>query len=954
MTTLTPTSLRCEYRVDPLGIDVSQPRLSWIVTSDARNQIQTAYRVVVAENRETLGDDPATLWDSGRVKSDQTTAIYAGQPLKSRQRAYWKVRVWDRDGRDSDWSLPSFWVMGLLEPEDWRVQWVGYDEPYAAVCRSGHLATGSSLDRSLVKMVRLTARAFRGCTPAFVRKAGRSIVMRIMHFILTRKVTGFKPVFAPCPFLRKEFVCRTPVRATLYSSALGLYEIHINGNRVGEDYLTPGWTDYHRRVYYQTYDVTSLLHEGRNAIGAILSDGWYSGYVGPGGKRCWYGIHPRLAIQLEIEYRDGPTTIVTTDSTWRAVTGPLREADLLMGETYDAQAELTGWSRAGHDDAAWSPVSVTQRVEGRLQAMPHIGVRKTAEIKPVLLTEPKSGRYVYDMGRNFAGWARLKVEGEAGTRVTLRFAERLDRDGTIYTANLRWARATDTYILKGAGIEEWEPRFTYHGFQYVELTGYPGTPDIDTLTGIVIQSAISTAGWFECSNDLVNALHENITWTQRANFIDIPTDCPQRDERLGWLGDAQVFARTAMYNMDVASFFSKWLRDLADARSAGGAYPDFAPRGPVAQDGAPGWADAGIICPWTLYMVYGDTRIVEMHYDAMKNWVEHIRDGNPDLLWTRRTGGDNGDWLALDDGTPRPVLATAYFAHSTSLLAKMAAAIGRAQDADTYKRLSEAVKDAFNRAYVGADGRVTGDTQTCYVLSLGFDLLPVRLRPQAARWLVQAIERANGHLSTGFFGTACLAPALTAHGYVDIVYRLLLNETFPSWGYSIRHGATSVWERWDGWTEEKGFADPSMNSFSHCAFGSIGEWLFTTVAGIDTDGPGFRRIVIRPQPGGGLTYARAQYDSINGCIRTHWLIEGASFHLQVAIPANTTALIFLPTHHPESVTEEGSPVARAGDIEIAWVEEKAVVLRVGSGHYQFRADLSGFTGIGPALPTPPR
>ncbi|MGH7331324.1 MAG: family 78 glycoside hydrolase catalytic domain, partial [Candidatus Rokuibacteriota bacterium] len=744
--TLTPAYLRCEYRINPLGIDVVRPRLSWIVESDERNQRQTAYRVLVADSGEALDQDRATLWDSGRVATDHTVAVYAGLALTSRQRACWKVRVWDRDGGASEWSSRAFWTLGLLDREEWRAQWIGHDAPYAAILGSGHVATARAGAPGLIGFLRGPARAFRRYAPEWLWRATKKTVIRILQSIMARGFARFAPVLAPCPYLRKEFRCGKPVRAILYASALGIHEVHINGHRVGDDYFAPGWTDYARRVYYQTHDVTSLVNEGRNAIGAILADGWYAGYVGPAGGRSYYGVHPRLVVQLEIECADGSAMTVVTDPTWKATTGPHQEADLLMGETYDARAELTGWTQPEYDDSAWSPVSVTPKIDPLLQAMPHVPVRKTAEIKPVRLSMPRAGCYVYDMGRNFAGWARVRVAGAAATRVVLRFAERLNPDGSVYTANLRGARARDTYILKGAGVEEWEPRFTYHGFQYVELTGYPGTPDLDTITGIVVHSATPPTGWFDCSNGLVNALYENVTWTQRANSMDVPTDCPQRDERLGWLGDAQVFVRAATYNMDVASFFSKWLTDVADAQFEAGGYPDFAPRLFLTQDGSPGWADAGIICPWTLYQVYGDTRIVETHYEAMKQWLEYIREGNPDLRWTRRTGNDNGEWLAADERTPRAVLATAYFAYSTSLLARMAAAIGQAEDAGRFHRLSQAIKDAFNAAYVSADGRVTGNTQTCYALALHFDLLPEALRGESARWLVEAIAKANGHL----------------------------------------------------------------------------------------------------------------------------------------------------------------------------------------------------------------
>lgn len=946
---LTPEYLRCEYRVDPVGIDALRPRLSWILGSGERNQRQTACRVLVADSREALGRDQGTLWDTGVLETDETAHSYEGRTLESRQRCSWKVRVWDRRGQASDWSTTAFWTMGLLDRVAWRARWIGYNAPYARVRGSGHLVLSrrlstfpaSNLPPSFKRLVLAGWSLARRIAPDLTRRVGRRLVTRLVRPIVWRRLARFRPVLPPCPYLRKEFVCSRPSRATLYASALGVYELHLNGARVGDDHLAPGWTDYHRRAYYQTYDVTPLIEDGGNAIGAILADGWYSGYLGPSGRRGYYGVHPWLIAQLELEYPDGSMAAVVTDSTWKTTTGPHLEADLLMGETYDARRELPGWTRPGYDDSAWPSVLVAEDVQTTLCAMPHPPIRKMAEITPVRTWQVRPGCYVFDMGRNVAGWARVKVSGPSGTRVVLRLAERLNPDGTIYTANLRSARATDTYVLKGGGEEVWEPRFTYHGFQYVELTGSPDTPTCDTVTGIVVHTAAPSAGSFECSNPLVNALYENIVWTQRANLMDIPTDCPQRDERLGWLGDAQVFMRTATYNMDMASLLGKWLVDVADAQSDTGAYPDVAPRGPARQDGAPGWADAGIIGPWTLYWVYGDRRFIERHYAAMKRWIAYVCEGNPDLLWRRRTGLDHGDWNALDDSTPSVVFATACFAHSTALLARMAAATDQVGDAARYTRLAEEIRSAFNRMFVGAEGRVKGNTQTCYALALQLELLPTAVRSRAAQRLVEAIQERDGHLSTGFFGTACLPLALTSHGHVDVAYGMLLKETYPSWGYWIRQGATSLWERWDGWTETQKFQDPMMNSFCHPAFGSIGEWLFRVVAGIDTDEPGFKRVVVCPRPGGGLTHAGARYDSVRGRIETSWRIQHDAFELDVRIPANTTATVFMPARTANSITEGGRPVLAAADIEVAGIEGDRIVLKIGSGRYRFQAERTG-------------
>ena len=894
--------LRCEYRVNPLGIDVVKPRLSWIMESNQRGQMQRAYQILVADSEEKLKRNEGQLWDSGKVESEQSNqVVYEGQPLVSRMRCYWKVRVWDKDDSPatlgsnqnpplagSAWSEAAMWTVGLLESGDWQAKWIGYD------------AEQLNSDNK-------------------------------------EKPDPNALVLPPPPYLRRAFLVGRPIkRAVVYASALGLYELHINGKRVGEDYFTPGWTDYPARVYYQTYEVTDLIKKGGNAIGAILADGWYAGYLGFGRKREHYGSEPRLLVQLEIEYDNGHIQTVVTDKTWKAIYGPLLESDFLMGEIYDARKEMPGWDTSSFDDSAWHTVAVTDKSEGRVQSYPGVTVQKILEIKPKKLTEPEKGVYVFDMGQNFAGWVRLKVSGKAGTKVVLRFAEMLKPDGTIYTENLRAARCTDTYILKGTGKEIWEPQFTFHGFRYVEVTGYPGGPGLDAITGVVVHSDIPVVGSFECSNPMVNQLYSNIVWSQRGNFIEIPTDCPQRDERLGWTGDAQIFVRTATYNMDVAAFFTKWLVDLEDAQSAEGAFPDVAPRKVAMGDGTAAWGDAGVICPWTIYEVYGDKQVIERHYESMKKWISYLKKNSKDLL---RPAKGYGDWVSIASDTPKDVIATAYFAYSTRLVSKVAAVLGKDDDAGKYEELFEQIKNAFNNAYVSEDGRIKGETQTCYLLGLYFDLLPEDKRESATQHLIEAIRKKDWHLSTGFVGLSYLVPTLTQTGHLDIAYRLLNNDTFPSWGYSIKNGATTIWERWDGWTEEKGFQTPGMNSFNHYAFGSIGRWLLGTVAGIETDGPGYKQIIIRPMPGGGMDYAKASYKSIHGKIVSDWRIKGSTFTLNITIPANTTAKVYVPTEDIENVTVGGRPAAKAGAVSLLRREKDRAVFAVGSGQYRFVSKL---------------
>ncbi len=770
-------------------------------------------------------------------------------------------------------------------------------------------------------------------------------------------VTSGRLFLPPAQYLRTRFALDKPVkRATVYASALGNYELHINGQRVGDAYFTPGWTDYRIRVLCNTYDVTRQLKKGLNAVGAILADGWYSGYIGWGRMRDHYGKDPRFAAQLHIEFTDGTSKIITTDGSWKAATGPILEGDFLMGETYDARKEISDWSTADFDDSQWSPVDVTARIAVPVNPHPGVPVRQFQSVRPVSVSEPTPGAYVFDMGTNFAGFVRLKVSGaEPGQKIVLRFAERLNPDGTIYTTNLRGARATDTYICAGTGRETWQPRFTFHGFQYVEVTGYPGRPGRDAITGIELTSDTPVVGSFECSDEMANMLYHNICQTQRANFIEVPTDCPQRDERLGWMGDAQTYVRTATYNSDVAAFFTKWLVDVEDAQLPNGAFTDVSPRIVAEGGGTAAWGDAGVICPWTLYQVYGDTRVLSEHYDAMTKWIDYCKGTTKGLL---RPAAGYGDWLSIHADTPKDVLATAYFAYSTNLVAQAAEVLGKQADARKYRQLFAEIKKAFNDAYVTADGHIKGNTQTVYVLALAFDLLPTEKREQVTQYLVNDIRSRNWHLSTGFVGTKDLMTTLTRFGRTDVAYNLFHNDTFPSWGFSIRHGATSIWERWDGWTPEKGFQDPGMNSFAHYSFGAVGEWMFKTIAGIDTSGPGYEHIVIRPCPDGRLSWAKASYDSIRGRIATAWKIEHRrqnagwdllhldssstrvpTLVLDVTIPANTDATVYVPTADPQRVTESGNVASQATGVTFIGAEGNNAVFRIGSGHYRFAAPL---------------
>ncbi|AQT67447.1 Bacterial alpha-L-rhamnosidase [Anaerohalosphaera lusitana] len=740
----------------------------------------------------------------------------------------------------------------------------------------------------------------------------------------------------PARYLRRSFAVQEKriAKARLYATALGIYQMFVNGQRVTEDYFSPGWTDYEKRIYYRTYDVTDMIKQGNNAVGAILADGWFAGYVGYGGQRNHYGKKLRLLSQLHITYDDGSSQVVASGPDWKASLGPIGYADFLMGESYDARLEMPGWDTADFDDAEWRKVAVGgEEVQPKIQAAVHQPVIVFEKVKPVSVTEPKPGQYVFDMGQNFAGVVRIQINGESGQKITLRHAEWLQSDGTIYTENLRSADATDIYICKGNGEETWQPYFTFHGFQYVEVTGLDAKPDLDMLTGLALSSDTPTAGTFECSDPMVNKIQQNSVWTQRANFIDIPTDCPQRDERLGWTGDAQVYINTACYHNDVHAFFTKWLVDLEDAQRADGQFPRVAPLKVAGADGGPAWADAGVICPWTIYKMYGDERVLEKHYEAMKEFIEFRKNRCTDELLPPARFHCYGDWLNIDDNTPKDVIFMSYFAYSTDLLARTARVLGYEDDAAAYDKLFEKIKASFNEAYVAEDGKIKGDSQTAYVLAIAHDLLDEDMQKKAAEHLLRRIDENDGHLSTGFIGTKDLMLVLAKIGRNDVAYKLLHNDTFPSWGFSIKHGATSIWERWNGWTPDEGFANPGMNSFAHYSFGAVCQWMFENIGGIRTEGAGFENIVLKPRPGGELKWAKTRYDSVRGTIETDWKLDGKHFNCTVVIPPNTTAEVHMPAITKQSVQAE--PFGK-----VISFDDGVAVLELKSGRYELQSNIA--------------
>ncbi len=856
-TALGVSHLRCEYQIDPVGIDVRKPRLSWELESSDKNVMQTSYELQTARSEEDLSKGK-TFWESGKVASDVSVGVeFAGPALVSGAIYYWRVRVADNHGHVSEWSKTAKWEMGLLDAADWNAKWI---------------------------------------TSGLIEDPTKS---------------------NPAPLLRKEFTLHKkvrPQRARLYVTAMGLYQVELNGRRVGDQYFTPGWTAYDFRFQYQAYDVTEMLKTGTNCLGVMLGDGWYRGPLTWDMKRNNYGKNLGLLAQLVITWADGSKETVASDGSWKASTGAVLESGLYDGETYDARLEKDGWSAPGFDDQGWSSVSVQEAPPARLVAAAGPPVKEIEEIRPVKVLKTPAGETVLDMGQNMVGWMRFRLTAPSGTTITLRHAEVLDNKGNLYTENLRAAKQIVRYTAKGGGTELYQPHFTFQGFRYVSVSGWPGEVKPEQFTGVVVHSAMERTGAFETSSSLLNQLQHNILWGQRGNFLDVPTDCPQRDERLGWTGDAQAFAPTASFNFDTAGFYEKWMKDLALDQQDDGAVPHVIPN-VLTHDtrkessASAGWADAATVVPWTVYQAFGDKRILEQQYPSMKAWVEYMRrEAGSSAIW--RSGFTFGDWLAFATTdadypgatTDKDFLETVYFARSTALLAKSAEALGKKEDASEYWELETKIKSAFQKEFVTPSGRLSPNTQTAYALALAFGLLPETQRAEAAGRLAADV-RNFGHLTTGFLGTPVLCAALSDYGYLDEAYMLLNRTEYPSWLYPVTKGATTIWERWDGIKPDGSFQDPGMNSFNHYAYGAIGEWMYSVVAGlqIDEKRPGYKHILIEPRPGGALTRATASVDSVYGRVSSGWEIADGKMKLKVEVPPNTSATVKMPSGKVEEV-----------------------------------------------------
>jgi alpha-L-rhamnosidase len=1096
---LAPVDLRCDAMTAPLGIDDARPQLSWRLQDSRFGARQTAYRIRIATAEALLQAGSADVWDSGRIASDRSVGVvYDGPPLQPERRYFWRVEVWDKEGAAYPASPIAWFETGLLRPENWRAQWIGYEETELRRIREsgalwimdrgeqsaagaqravsgpsrhefllhvrlsgavrfahlyvtgedtaaawlngrqvlpaqpmppwGHLPWKSYRERDVtaalqqgdnalaVEVTRYTPGAgggYKGPNPGrtpmsaclYIEMSDGKTVLRVSgedwKAALNAGAGWRQPGFddsawqsaaryapidpeesadvgnpwptGPVVMLRKSFQAQGPVRsARLYATALGAYRFWINGLPAGDQVLAPGWTDYRVRVVYQAYDVTAAIHAGANAIGAYLAPGWYTTPLMWQGQPYNYGnTPPALKAQLRIEHEDGSVEWIATDPTWRASVSPILKAEIYNGEIYDSGREQPGWNTTSFSDAAWRPAETVHPLEPEIVAQSFQPVRVERTLRALTLSSPKPGVYIYDFGQNMAGVARLRMQQPAGTRVRLRYAEVLNPDGTIYTANLRTAKATDEYVfsdqgkdkfepLTDQGKDEFEPLFTFHGFRYVELTGLKEKPGLEDVTAVVFHTDAPFSGQLRTGSPMINQLWSNILWGQRSNFIGVPTDCPQRDERLGWTADAQVFWRTASYNMDLTQFSKKYAADIRGTQYRTAMYGIFAPGTAERNPGyAAGWSDAGVIIPWTSWMQTGDARILEENWEAMTGYLAAIAAESPDFLW-KKSGTAFGDWLAPEGRTNQTLVATAYWAYDVSLMRQMAHALGKTGEEEAYGALFEKIKAAFIAAFVRPDGFVAGadngpspfgridnpgatssggDTQTGYVLALHMKLLPDSLRQAASDRLAAKIEANGGRLGTGFLGTPYLLSTLSGAGHADLAYRLLLNTQYPSWGYLVEHGATTMWERWNG---DQMRGDPSMNSYNHYAYGAVADWIYRYAAGVDTapGDPGFHTLWLHPTFDARLGSLDYTYESPYGRVRSAWSVQGATAKWSVTVPANSSAELRLTEEQQRDYLLDGAPLDASGKLRSSPGGAGERIFELPAGAYSFTVNLA--------------
>lgn len=1045
-------NLRCENLVNPLGIDTSQPRLSWELSSGERAVRQTAYQILVASSEASLEAGQGDLWDSGKVASDQSILVhYSGKPLASHAECYWKVRVWDQTERSSAWSKPAHWSMGLLAPSDWKANWIGLEaedviqqltdtswiwypegEPEKSApietnyfrrvvtlpadrkikqavfqytgdneCRGwiNEFDIGARNSFKTVKWNDITTRIEPGKTyvfgltgrnlgeennPAGVVglltiefQTGEPMVIRTdeqwkvsknlepgwnttafddAHWVAAKVLgpAGMQPWGEtrtaeerrlPARWLRKEFDVEKKIkRATVSLSGLGLSELYLNGKKVGDDVLSPALSQYDQRVYYVTHDVTRQLKRGANALGVVLGGGrYYSDRSKVYAGTVNFGW-PKLLLHLRIEHTDGSVREIVSDETWKLTRdGPIISSGEFDGEEYDARKQLTGWDRAKFDDSNWQPAPVVSAPPGELSAQMTEPIRVTETIRPISVSEIKPGVYIYDLGQNLVGWCRVRVKGPAGRTVTLRHAETINPDGSLYMANLRGAQVTDSYTLKGRGTEVWEPRFTYHGFRYVEVTRLPGIASLSAIEGRVVHDDLPSAGEFACSNELLNRIYRNVRWGTRGNYRSIPTDCPQRDERQGWLGDRSEECRGESYLFSIANLYPKWLQDISDSQRESGSVPDVAPAyWPIYSDNVT-WPSTLVIAPGVIHRQYGDLAPIADRYESAKKWLNYMNGFFTNGIIAKDS---YGDWCVPPEDlkqihskdparqTDKALLATSYFYYDLKLMERYARLLDKPDDAARFGKWADEVKASFNQRFLDrAKGIYDNGSQTSCVLPLAFGLVPEDLRPRVFAHLVGKIENeTKGHIGTGLIGGQFLMRVLSDNGRPDLAYRIASQTEYPSWGYMISQGATTIWELWNGNT-----ADPAMNSGNHVMLvGDLVIWFYEYLAGIAADPkqPGFKHIIMKPHPVGDLKFAKATHHSPYGLITSDWRKDGGRFEWRIEVPPNTSATVYVPKMSKSSVTESGKPLGQARGARLLRAESDRIVLQLGSGKYR--------------------
>jgi alpha-L-rhamnosidase len=1076
-----PAELKCESLVQPIGVDSERPRLSWRLHDPRTGAKQTAYRVLVASQGRLLDSGKPDVWDSGRISSDQSVDIpYGGAPLSAETRYYWRVQVWDKDGKPYPESAASWWETGLFGK--WQAaHWIGYEDlehrsiraarpgwitnpavpTYSGdgpthhnfrlafampstIKRATLYATGENTVAAWVNgeqslstspqpkwgrtpwrtysSVDVTKSVHMGNNLLAIdvllyagRKRGETPMSAELYLemadgsakVITTDAHGWKATMdasgswytslyddttwpsavpfagqpdafgtveaignplptGPVVALRRGFDIKKPVRsALLYATALGAYKFHLNGQTVGDQILSPGWTDFRQRVTYQAYDVTSMVTHGSNAVAAYLAPGWYSTpleWVGQGNN---YGnTPPALKAQLRIEHTDGSVEWIATDDSWKADLSPIQSAEIYNGETYDARKEQPGWDKSGFSDARWSPVAMIEPHEVQIDWQSFQPIRATRSVEPISVKKLKNGSFIYDFGQDLAGMARISVHGKSGTDIRLRFGEVLNADGTLYVENLRNAKATDHFILSGHGTEEYQPLFTFHGFRYLELSGVDAAPPLGSVKAIVLHTDAPNTVELKTGSSMVNKLWSNILWGQWSNFVGVPTDCPQRDERLGWSADAQVFWRAASYNMDLAAFSRKYAADLRGTQDDTPMYGIYAPGTTKPNPGfGSGWSDAGVIVPWTSWIQTGDQKILAENWDGMQRYLAAIESANPDHLWKENSGIAFGDWLSPEGRTSQVLISTAYWAYDVMLMKQMAHALGKDADEQKYSNLFVKIRTAFNHEFVRSDGfvgilnqsapsgstKTSGDqalaeTQTGYVLALHMNLLPEDLQDKATKRLVNRIAANGDRLGTGFLGTPYLLEVLTEGGFPDVAYKLLLNETYPSWGYMVKHGATTMWERWNGDAMRD---QPGMNSYNHYAYGAVAEWIYRYAAGIDTDAtdPGFHGILLHPNFNAKLGSVDFSYESPYGKVSSNWKKSGHSTLWNVMIPPNTSAQLSLSSEQAAQYEVDGKPLKDNSAISQQHLQGGLTAYKIPAGSFSFTVNSGTDIGL---------